>query len=108
MAPSRNGAKRSSPRFAVVLLAAAIVLSLGIWWWKSKSADNPSASNSAVANAANSSSEFQKLKGRWQRLDGGYIVEIKGVAGNGSIEAAYFNPQSIHVAKAEASKENNA
>jgi hypothetical protein len=35
-------------------------------------------------------------------------VEIKRVAGNGSIEAAYFNPQSIHVAKAEASKENNA
>jgi hypothetical protein len=41
--------------------------------------------------------ECQKLKGRWQRPDGGYIMEIKSVASDGAMDAAYFNPKSIHV-----------
>ena len=111
LAQPRQGAKRSSPRFAVVLLAAAIVLSLGIWWWKLKSTDTSSAQNStALANpaASASNSEFEKLKGRWQRPDGGYVLEIKSIAANGSLDAGYFNPKSIHVAQAEASREGNA
>ena len=111
MAPPRNGAKRSSPRFAVVLLAAAIVLALGIWWWKVKSTDTSSAQNStALANpaASASNSEFEKLKGRWQRPDGGYVLEIKSVADSGTMDAAYFNPSPIHVAKAEASQDGVA
>lgn len=93
-----------------MFLAATIILSLGIWWWKSKSADNPSASNSAVANAANpgaaaSNPQFQKLMGRWQRPDGGYVLAINSIAADGRIEAAYYNPKSIHVAKAEASRD---
>lgn len=47
--------------------------------------------------------EFQKLKGKWLRPDGGYIIEIKSVDGDGKLEAAYLNPKPIHVAKAEAS-----
>lgn len=47
--------------------------------------------------------EFQKLKGKWRRPDGGYIIEIKSVDGDGKLEAAYLNPKPIHVAKAEAS-----
>ena len=111
LAPPRNGAKRSSPRFAVVLLAAAIVLALGIWWWKVKSTDTSSAQNStALANpaASASNSEFEKLKGRWQRPDGGYVLEIKSVADSGTMDAGYFNPSPIHVAKAEASQDGVA
>ena len=106
-----QSAKGGMPRFAVVLLAAAIVLSLGFWWWTVKLADNASVANStAKAEAANPAGdtgkgEFQTLKGRWQRLDGGYIVEIKTVAGSGTADAAYFNPKPIHVAKAEASRD---
>jgi hypothetical protein len=48
---------------------------------------------------------FEKLKGRWQRADGGYVVEIRSVESGGKMEAAYFNPRPIHVAKAEASQE---
>jgi hypothetical protein len=104
-------AKGGMPRLAVAFLAAAIVLSLGFWWWTVKLADNSSASNStAKAEAANpaadtSKTDFQTLKGRWQRLDGGYIVEIKSVAGSGAADTAYFNPKPIHVAKAEASRD---
>ena len=104
-------AKGGTARLAVAFLAAAIVLSLGFWWWTAKLADNSSASNStAKAEAANpagaaSKSEFHTLNGRWQRLDGGYIVDIKSVAGSGVADAAYFNPKPIHVAKAEASRD---
>ena len=37
------------------------------------------------------------------RSDGGYTLEIRNVADNGKLEAAYFNPNPIHIAKAEAS-----
>jgi hypothetical protein len=49
--------------------------------------------------------EFQRLKGRWQRLDGGYLVEIRSIADSGVMEAAYYNPRPIHVARAEASRD---
>ena len=42
------------------------------------------------------------------RPDGGYILEIKRIADNGAMDAAYFNPKSIHVARAEASRDGEA
>lgn len=44
----------------------------------------------------------QILRGKWVRDDGGYVLEIKSVADNGKLEAAYLNPNPINVAKAEA------
>jgi len=54
---------------------------------------------------ATSNRGFEKLKGRWLRPDGGYIVEIRNVEPGGKMDAAYFNPRPIHVAKAEASQD---
>ena len=45
---------------------------------------------------------FERLKGRWLRDTGGYIIEIRKVREGGKLEAAYFNPRSIHVGRAEA------
>jgi hypothetical protein len=50
---------------------------------------------------------FGVLKGRWQRPDGGYVIEIKNIDQLGKIEAAYFNPRPIHVAKADAARDGN-
>jgi uncharacterized protein (DUF2147 family) len=50
---------------------------------------------------------FQVLKGRWQRPDGGYVIEIKNIDRIGKMEAAYFNPMPIHVAKANAARDGN-
>ena len=50
---------------------------------------------------------FQVLKGRWQRPDGGYVIEIKNIDRVGKMEAAYFNPRPIHVAKANAARDGN-
>jgi hypothetical protein len=43
----------------------------------------------------------QRMVGRWVRPDGGYILELKEIAKDGSLKAVYFNPQPINVAKAE-------
>jgi hypothetical protein len=45
---------------------------------------------------------FEKLRGRWLRDTGGYIIEIRNVGPGGKLDAAYFNPKSIHVGRAEA------
>jgi hypothetical protein len=49
--------------------------------------------------------DFQPLIGRWQRTDGGYVIEIRSIAPDGKIEAGYFNPRPINVEKAQASKD---
>ena len=43
-----------------------------------------------------------RLVGRWRRLDGGYILDIKAITDDGKIDATYLNPRAIHVSKAEA------
>jgi hypothetical protein len=32
------------------------------------------------------------VKGRWLRLDGGYVLEIRSVDAGGSIDAVYLTP----------------
>ena len=49
--------------------------------------------------------DFQPLVGRWQRTDGGYVIDIKKIAPDGKIKAGYFNPNPINVEKAQASKD---
>jgi hypothetical protein len=43
---------------------------------------------------------FEKIKGKWVRSDGGYVLEFKQLLQNNTLEAAYFNPSPIHVGKA--------
>ena len=49
----------------------------------------------------------QKLIGRWQRADANYVLEIREVANDGQIKAAYLNPRPIHVSKARTTSESN-
>ena len=49
---------------------------------------------------AKRSSSFEKLKGRWLRAEGSYVVEVRSVEASGKMDAAYFNPRPINVAKA--------
>jgi hypothetical protein len=50
-------------------------------------------------------SDFEKLKGKWLRPDGGYVLEVRQVAADGKIDAAYLNPRPINISKAAASSE---
>ena len=42
-----------------------------------------------------------RLVGRWVRTDGGYVLEIRSAQPGGRLEAAYLNPRSIKVSRAE-------
>jgi hypothetical protein len=60
----------------------------------------PTAAPTATPNPA-----FVTLPGKWLRPDGGYILDIRSIAPDGNMDAGYFNPNPIHVAKAVASRE---
>ena len=42
-----------------------------------------------------------KLKGKWQRSDGNYYLEIFSVLSDSTLKAGYFNPNTINVEKGE-------
>lgn len=52
--------------------------------------------------------DAQRLVGRWVRPDGGYILDLRDAAQGGNLKATYFNPQPIHVAKAEWRRKDGA
>ena len=51
--------------------------------------------------AASSGPDTSKLLGKWQRPDGGYVLEVSSATPDGSLKAAYFNPRPINVARRE-------
>jgi hypothetical protein len=46
--------------------------------------------------------EAKLLVGRWVRTDTPYVIEIRTARDDGTLEAAYYNPSPINVARAEA------
>jgi hypothetical protein len=66
---------------------------------------NASAAASAAAPAATAKPDFGKLKGKWLRPDGGYVLELRNMDDSGRLEAFYLNPRPIHVARAAASRD---
>lgn len=40
-----------------------------------------------------------QVVGRWQRTDGGYILELRNPTFDGGLAATYFNPRPINVAR---------
>jgi hypothetical protein len=61
----------------------------------------PTQTNAAPSEAV-VSPELAKLVGKWQRPDGGYIVEIRSVDASGKLDVGYFNPNPINVSRAAA------
>lgn len=51
--------------------------------------------------------DYKRLEGKWQRPDGGYILELKEIGKEGTLKAAYFNPRPINVFKAEWNYKHN-
>jgi hypothetical protein len=109
---------QAKPRFigtALIVLGVALVVALGMWTQTRQRPQEPTPAVTSPADikmsnspptVAVSQAAYQKLKGRWCRPDGGYILEIKSVDdASGQLDAAYFNPQPIHVAKAMASRD---
>jgi hypothetical protein len=101
--PSQPPRKRKFPliwlSLAVVILIAAAILAVVSF----KTDPSSSESKDATAVLSKNPDGLKNLIGRWLRPDGGYIIEIRGIAKDGRMDAAYLNPRPIHVAQAEAS-----
>lgn len=100
-------AKRNPQALPLLLLAAAIFVFIGLvlWWRQSLSISSLVKPVNSAATARNT--EFQRLKGRWRRPDGGYIMAINNINDAGTMDAAYFNPYSIHIGNAAASRDGD-
>jgi hypothetical protein len=63
----------------------------------------PAAVNAPTQTAAEAAPnlELEKLKGKWLRPDGVYILEIRNATADDKLEAGYFNPGPINVGRAE-------
>jgi len=42
-----------------------------------------------------------RLVGSWLRADGGYVIAVEAATADGRLDAAYYNPSPINVARAE-------
>jgi hypothetical protein len=92
-------------RVALITLALCVVTSCG---QRDSTAPAATASTNSTDSAKTTSApaEFDALKGKWTRTDGEYLLEIKSVAADGTMDAGYYNPRPIHVSKAMAIKES--
>ena len=110
----KTAAAKRRPRLSpLFFLAAAVVVLVAFISWRFNSLSVPYVDRQMKKAglggpaAAEPRSEFQKLSGRWRRPDGGYLLAINSIADNGAMDAAYFNPNPIHVGNAVASRDGN-
>ena len=66
----------------------------------------PSATTSAGPLPVESA--FDKLPGRWVRLQGGYVITIRAVDADGKLDASYANPRPLPFYVAVASRDGSA
>jgi hypothetical protein len=125
-APARTSSPWRNVGMVVLVLVLVNAAMLGSWWWKTRhksesdtkmenggsniAADTNQSSSAAATGASatppsTTSADFEKLIANWVRPDGGYILQIKSVDQTGKLDAGYYNPSPIHVAKAEASRD---
>lgn len=78
-------------RLALLLVVSGLLLAFSM----------PAMAVAAETPKSAKKTDAQRLIGRWVRPDGGYILELKEIGHDGKLKAAYFNPKSIKVARAE-------
>jgi hypothetical protein len=99
-------------RSTVVTVAAISALVVGFAGCNREPArvEIPAASSATATNAPvaerPATNEFAALKGKWQRGDGDYLLEIRSADAAGKLDAGYFNPTPINVSQARATRES--
>lgn len=94
---------RPRPLFRTSLIALGLVL---FGCKKAETAATPAAAPATQAEPAKAAASsavpegVTKMLGRWMRLDGGYVLELRNPDLSGKLEAGYFNPKSINVSRA--------
>lgn len=115
----KSGSARTKSVRRVFWAVAALVIAgaAALAFWPSLSEKGDSARSTAAgtvqgqagskADSAGSSQDFHALIGRWLRPDGGYVIKIRNIDALGKVDAGYYNPHSINVSRAEASRVGN-
>jgi hypothetical protein len=94
--------------FVVAGAVIVVVVTVGAALLASRDRKPPAASvASAPIASSDGKPEVKRLVGNWVRPDGGYILGVRTVDSAGHVEAAYFNPRPIHVARASTSPVGN-
>ncbi len=94
--------------FGAVLVVLAAVFMFGRGQRDETISPATGSGSSPAGNVAPAQPDFQRLMGQWQRPDGGYVIDIMKIEANGKMQAGYYNPRPIHVARAEAADEGAA
>lgn len=87
------------------LLSLVIAAALALFIARPVARTPPTATSAVPADSGQMRVEFERLKGKWVRPDGGYVLEIRRLLDQNALEAGYFNPAPIHVGKAKLYKE---
>ena len=66
---------------------------------------NPALAQQPSATSLPVESVYEKLVGRWVRLQGGYVITIRAVDADGKLDASYANPRPLPFHVAVASKD---
>jgi hypothetical protein len=91
----------------VVSLLALAVCALLVWRINASMRQQPPATGEVVRQSpAVQPVDLRILVGRWVRTDTPYVIEIKAANEDGTLQAAYYNPRSINVSRAEARDKN--
>lgn len=93
--------KSSTKNISRILIVAVLLLAALAAYMFWPSAEIIPAENNITPVVASPlpAADKEKLVGRWQRADGGYIIELKNPTPEGLIEAGYFNPNPIKVGR---------
>ena len=84
----------------LLLLSAIIHMSCGQHPVKEGIAVNENSLVDSTANNQPLKTDKEKLRGIWVRTDTPYQINITGLSGNGTLEAAYLNPSPVHIGSA--------
>jgi uncharacterized protein (DUF2147 family) len=111
-----SGTKGRPIRGGLLILVAAVCAATlaGYYFFRNRTGAEHSVAPAAATGPATSQADsqdathgFQPLIGRWRRPDGGYVIEIRSIDAAGRIDAGYFNPRPINVARADASRDGD-
>ena len=97
--PSTGHGSRRARWFGITVVVL-IAVAAAVWWSRDDHGND--------GTGLGSSDFAQVLVGRWQRTDAGYVIEVRSVDRRGGVDAAYFNPNPIHVSQALASDAGGA
>ena len=85
-----------------LVIVVLLVIVVTVIWTTQKKQQTPPPPVIAVTGQPDRTI-LQSLVGKWIRPDGGYVVLVRSVYPDGTIDAEYLNPRPIHISQAQAS-----